>query len=473
MIIQSRKSFVFHNVFLICLPLALLWITSGAPAIGAETTKVKQYGVEKEGQALIYFIRDRRFPAAARTMFLFADQKHIGVLDNNCYTFAYLGPGKHLLWTNWIQTAKEMFFHGGATYYIDMTMSGTLLFNELSPKKGKELLEEVKFYATPNARETRKAQKHILKRYHKAVLRELAKEMEDPTESAYIAPEQTEGLVKIPSNQEVQLEFMENVSSHLTPTKQPFWMRVVEDVWVDGTLFVSKGTMVKGTVLEKTAAMAALGASMKMKISELSAVDGTLVPMGSVASSKGKNRRLTAGLTGAGLAVLFGEKVARSVTIKGRQAYIPAGRIITAWTRTAVWITPNNEPESIKKIVPSLVLPAKGPVRTKFHPGKRKDPKPLLFSIVTEKEIVSAEIIQVGDWTLPDPVTPYRLYPSVDGWTCLFLGWDLVKFISLEEKQNQTLLVLEGSLADGTPFRANLEIQIKRKGRKASRKGQE
>src|ERR1041384_6892431 len=78
------------------------------PARAAETTKERVLGEQRAAAALVYLIRKGRFQGGGRTMFVYADETFLGVLDNGTYTFAYVAPGTHLLWTNWTSRRKEI-----------------------------------------------------------------------------------------------------------------------------------------------------------------------------------------------------------------------------------------------------------------------------------------------------------------------------------------------------------------------------
>lgn len=149
---------------------AIVWIVVGWLAIagmsaGANLTGNKQMAEAQPDKALVYLIREKRFTGGGRTMFVFADQTFLGTLDNDSYTYAYLSPGKHLLWLNWAQLNTTIELEAGKTYYYTIWMT----FDPLDEKSGKAFIDGVSAYATPTPRETDKAAEMASKRYGKAV----------------------------------------------------------------------------------------------------------------------------------------------------------------------------------------------------------------------------------------------------------------------------------------------------------------
>lgn len=147
-------------------PFAVLAVvfTLAAPAAAAETSTTKTMGEPREDQALVYFIREARFQGGGRTMFLYADDTFLGTLDNNSYTFAYLPPGKRLLWLNWARINEEVELEAGKVYYYNVWDR----IRDVGEDFGKTLIEAVKTYSTPSAKEQQTSADHIRGRYGKA-----------------------------------------------------------------------------------------------------------------------------------------------------------------------------------------------------------------------------------------------------------------------------------------------------------------
>ncbi len=134
-------------------------------AEAANKSADKQFGEVKADQALVYLIREKRFAGSGRTMFVYADETFLGTLDNNSYAYAYLPPGRHLLWTNWAKINVEADFEAGKTYYYAVWSS----FDPLDETSGMAYVQGVGSYATPEPAEIAKSEEHIRERYGKAV----------------------------------------------------------------------------------------------------------------------------------------------------------------------------------------------------------------------------------------------------------------------------------------------------------------
>ncbi|MGH8076621.1 MAG: DUF4410 domain-containing protein [Lysobacter sp.] len=146
------------------------WILAGfmvvpCTAIGANLSPGKQVGEPHSDEALVYLIREKRFVGGGRTTFVFSDQTFLGALDNDSYTFAYLPPGKHLLWLNWAKINTEIDVEAGKTYYFAIWTA----FDALDENSGKAFLGGISAYATPEPRELEKAVEHIRERHGKAL----------------------------------------------------------------------------------------------------------------------------------------------------------------------------------------------------------------------------------------------------------------------------------------------------------------
>jgi len=159
---RSRARLVLLGSIIVTASTVLALFVPAARAVTKATEKV--FGEPHEAEALVYFLREPRFQGSARTMFLYADETFLGVLDNAAYTFAYLEPGAHLLWLNWAKVTDEVELEAGAVYYFTVWSR----FVKLDEASAQRLIEELKFYTTPEAKEEETAKKHIADRYKKA-----------------------------------------------------------------------------------------------------------------------------------------------------------------------------------------------------------------------------------------------------------------------------------------------------------------
>jgi hypothetical protein len=151
----------------------LAWAPNQAGAATRSTTK--ELAEPKPDAALVYFIREKRFQGAARTMFVYSDETFLGTLDNDTYSFAYVPPGKHLLWLNWAKINIEVDLEAGKTYYYSIWSS----FDPLDETSGKAFIDAVAAYATPDQSELERSADHIQDRYGKATASAAAKDDDD------------------------------------------------------------------------------------------------------------------------------------------------------------------------------------------------------------------------------------------------------------------------------------------------------
>lgn len=155
-VVRPGNAFLWSLVALVAL--------ATAPALAATRSAQKQEGEIKPDSALVYFVREGHFQGSGRTMFVYSDDTFAGTIDNDCYTFAHLPPGKHLLWLNWARINAEVELEAGKVYYFNV-------WDKIRPIEesfGKALLGGVKGYCTPEPKEQETSAEHIRERYGKA-----------------------------------------------------------------------------------------------------------------------------------------------------------------------------------------------------------------------------------------------------------------------------------------------------------------
>ncbi len=133
-------------------------------AQAASKTTQKEYAEPNDDKALVYFIRTKRFTGGGRTIFVYADNQFLGVLDNDSYTFAHVDPGKRFLWLNWARINREVELEPGETYYFVVWDS----ILDVPVEEGLRRVEEAEFYCQPDAKEIKTSEKHIQGRSGKA-----------------------------------------------------------------------------------------------------------------------------------------------------------------------------------------------------------------------------------------------------------------------------------------------------------------
>src|SRR5688572_5029139 len=163
----------------LCLAVLASFVLAAAlPA--AQKSPQKQRGEVAADSALVYFLREGRFQGSGRTMFVYADEQFVGTLDDNCYAFAQLPPGKHLLWLNWSRINAEVELAAGKTYYFN-------LWDKIRPVDealGNTMIDALGGYCTPEPKEQSTSAEHIAERYGKAQQRAAAKPADQPDATA-------------------------------------------------------------------------------------------------------------------------------------------------------------------------------------------------------------------------------------------------------------------------------------------------
>jgi hypothetical protein len=135
------------------------------PAGAAEVSRSKEVPQPGAEEAVAVFIREARFAGSARTMFLYADERFLGTLDNGTWTYAILPSGEYTLWLNWAKVTHQARLEAGKVHYFNIPFSG---FVEVDEATGKALIGAVGGYASPTPKEAKTAEDHIRERYGKA-----------------------------------------------------------------------------------------------------------------------------------------------------------------------------------------------------------------------------------------------------------------------------------------------------------------
>jgi len=82
--------------------------------------KDKKFGEVNADQGLIYFVRPMGYLGGMYHFWIFVDERPVSVTRGHNYTFTYVSPGKHIIWSRSPEnvSAIEMDIKGGETYYI-------------------------------------------------------------------------------------------------------------------------------------------------------------------------------------------------------------------------------------------------------------------------------------------------------------------------------------------------------------------
>lgn len=143
--------------------------------------------------------------------------------------------------------------------------------------------------------------------------------------------------VVIPDGTEILAVTTEVISSKTAVEDDPITFKVEEDVMVNGTVVITKGTAIKGIVTNaKKAGFLGKGGELNIKLETTTTVDGQKLR---VRAAKGKEGENKVGTTIA-LTVLLGPV---GLLKKGKNAEIKAGTKITVFTdeeKTVNVVTP-------------------------------------------------------------------------------------------------------------------------------------
>ena len=116
-------------------------------------TKDHSMGEVRSDKALVYVVRPTSIGFAIKSFFL-CDDEILGINRGSSYFFAYLDPGKHVLWSKSENVdALELDVEGGKTYYIQqhVRMGGfraRTKLEVLDETEGKEAVSKCAKYGT-------------------------------------------------------------------------------------------------------------------------------------------------------------------------------------------------------------------------------------------------------------------------------------------------------------------------------------
>ncbi len=144
----------------------------------------------------------------------------------------------------------------------------------------------------------------------------------------------TPSVVVLPDSTTVKLALSEALSSANATQGQVIEFRVAEDVVVNGTVLIKKDTLALGKVtLAQGKRHLGRAGSLDIEADKTHAVDGSKVELHAEAGSKGKGK---AGAMSAGMLITatgVGAPIGAFWLLKhGKDAMIPAGSILTAYT---------------------------------------------------------------------------------------------------------------------------------------------
>jgi hypothetical protein len=118
-----------------------------------------------------------------------------------------------------------------------------------------------------------------------------ARLMADPASATATMAART-GMITVPAGVSVVVELGEEVNSKKAKTGQSVKAVVMQDVVYDDAVVIRKGTAVVGRVADASSgSLGGKGGTLKIEMNSTTAVDGTQVPLSSVAETEGKKTK--------------------------------------------------------------------------------------------------------------------------------------------------------------------------------------
>lgn len=183
----------------IALLLAML-VGSPQPAHAVLKDKGETYGEVRDDKALLYFIRSPDWGRGAESLlYLFSDDKFLGILPKNSYTFVQMNPGMHYLWHSSavrekahadLSSTRELELKAGTETFVIMNyrVPPHVFFAVLQAKPGAALVKKARFHATPEEKDIIRADAISGERL--AWLKEMKERGDTPDEVVRTVPDQ-------------------------------------------------------------------------------------------------------------------------------------------------------------------------------------------------------------------------------------------------------------------------------------------
>ncbi|MBF0106490.1 MAG: hypothetical protein HQM16_14330 [Deltaproteobacteria bacterium] len=327
-------------------------------------------------------------------------------------------------------------------------------------------------YATATQNEVAKAQKHIENRYARA-LKKLERKPQQEIISTLVSPPQPapkdiKGKLVLGKNTPIRLILDENITSFHNRVGEEIRFKTSQPILIADHTIIPQGHIVTGTICEKAkGGVGGTSGSFELNITEVSAVDGTRVPLSGYVSVVGKNAADKAVVASAA-AGLMG-----MLLVKGKEAYHLKGDVFTAYTDQDVWFDKNTLGKLAKdQITPAPTMQTNIAVAPnvnaetdsiiKFKPGTRKKINPVQILIADNRGIKDIEIYAVDNTKLNEALKPETSAQKKDHTTADFQGWAIVRHANLKTTTKVTLH-LRGITSNGQPFSAQTEVGVELK----------
>jgi hypothetical protein len=426
------KGLIIRLPLAVAVVLGTLLLSLPTVAIASPQDK-KVFGEVRSDAALVYI-----YWAWSGKFHIFCDDQLVGVLRGYDYTFAYIAPGTHFFWGD-LGGFGLSDFAAGQTYYLSFKYR----LSVLSEADGQATIKRAKGYRQLTEEQCTKAAGRIAKTWPKYKGKLGSKLMPAGGEIAYTSPASTENMVKIPASTAVMAELMENLASGINKAGDTVWLCIVEDIRIDGNLFVQAGAPVKALLrgVNKRGHFGA-GGYLDLTMVSLVAADGTICPLFGQVATAGTNKSTT-------LAAVVGGFPAAAL-VRGTESFHPAGEVVKVFTRQDIWIKPlpaTSEKSSVAQN-PEHFVKAYAPDKVVCDFRKSKIPQVVQIIFEGSGDIASAELFEVAGRQIPTPIRASNLSRVKEGWIAQFGGWDLCRF--LRPGDAGTPLAFRLTATDGT-----------------------
>ncbi|MCP5463487.1 MAG: DUF2846 domain-containing protein [Deltaproteobacteria bacterium] len=451
---KTRFLFVSFAIMLLC--------TLGSAGFAADKTTKKVFAEAQANQALVYLIRQNKFASKMYTEYVYADDQFVAALENNSYSFVYLEPGEHLIWSNLYRANKKMHFMAGETYYLLIQDP----VNILDAGKGMAWVKKVSHYTTPTLKEKQKSLAHIEKKYpkykKKADEKSYAASVPASSQISVQAPKNKRGYVAIPARTKIHVKLLESVTSYQNKTGDQVVFEVAEDVIIENQVVINKGTRFQGIVNQASKGkMGGVAGDIDLVVSSLPAADGGLIPVLGQISSSGRDRTDKAMMN----TVLFG--VFGGMATGSRQGYLLKGENFFVQTRMDAWVNK----KQIQPLVPAVatsfssdaVYDGKVSKRVSFQPHKSKKIQNVSVDLSSKFKWDDLELVAVNGKVLPEPVKAQSKKFSKKKQSYVFEGWDVVKSLPIVDDEDSVFDLLFAGKSGGHVFRVKVPLELKLK----------
>jgi len=145
-------------------------------AHAVQKSKEKTFGKVRDDKALVYFIRSPDWGRSVESLlYLFSDDKFLGLLSKNSYTFVQLDPGVHYLWHSAavrekayadLASTREFELKAGTETFMIMNyrVPPHVFFAVVGKEQGIALIKKARVHATPDEPDIAEANAMIEKR---------------------------------------------------------------------------------------------------------------------------------------------------------------------------------------------------------------------------------------------------------------------------------------------------------------------